>query len=368
MRDYDQYRGYDSESGRDWEDQRERSQDYGRNRWRSSDRNNDYQQRDHYNRQGQGWGSDQGMRNFGQSSGDNDRRERQESNWNRGNQSRWGQGSGSSWENDRGRYYGGSQGGWGGSSSYYRGPDEDERGMSGGYSGGSFGAQGSGSGDRYGITMGRYGTRGGYGGASYGGDYGSNTRYGGSSDWDRGYGSRDSNWGSSRQNWGTGRSSWDRNRDDERNWFEKAGDKISSWFSDDDDERNRGYRGRGPKGYKRSDDRIKEDINDRLTDDPMLDASDIEIEVKEGEVTLSGKVEHRRAKRYAEDIVESIPGVRDVENKIKVKDRESDSSMFGTSRSTKPTTSMGRSDEGNERTGRTTSGSKATTTGATSAS
>jgi len=76
--------------------------------------------------------------------------------------------------------------------------------------------------------------------------------------------------------------------------------------------------GRGPKGYKRSDDRIREEICDRMTDDPMLDASEIEVEVLEGEVTLSGSVASRNQKRRAEDIAEAIGGVKDVTNQLRV--------------------------------------------------
>ena len=61
------------------------------------------------------------------------------------------------------------------------------------------------------------------------------------------------------------------------------------------------HRGRGPKDYKRSDDRIKEDVNDRITDDYFLDASDISVEVSDQEVTLSGTVQSRWEKRRAED-------------------------------------------------------------------
>ena len=39
------------------------------------------------------------------------------------------------------------------------------------------------------------------------------------------------------------------------------------------------HRGRGPRGYTRSDERIREDVNDRLTDDGWLDASDIDVQV-----------------------------------------------------------------------------------------
>jgi osmotically-inducible protein OsmY len=77
-------------------------------------------------------------------------------------------------------------------------------------------------------------------------------------------------------------------------------------------------RGKGPKGYRRSDERIQEELNDTLTDDDMLDASDIEVTVKNGEVTLSGTVNSREAKHRAEDIAEGISGIVNVENRIRV--------------------------------------------------
>ncbi len=61
------------------------------------------------------------------------------------------------------------------------------------------------------------------------------------------------------------------------------------------------HQGRGPKGYRRSDDRIREDINDRLTDDPFIDASEIDVKVASAEVTLSGTVDSRLQRRRAED-------------------------------------------------------------------
>jgi hypothetical protein len=78
------------------------------------------------------------------------------------------------------------------------------------------------------------------------------------------------------------------------------------------------YRGRGPRGYQRSDARMFEDICDRLTVDPRVDASDIEVDVKGAEVTLRGSVRSRDEKRYAEDVVEHVMGVRDVNNHLKV--------------------------------------------------
>jgi len=77
------------------------------------------------------------------------------------------------------------------------------------------------------------------------------------------------------------------------------------------------HRGKGPKGYKRSDHRILEDVCDRLSDDDELDASQITVTVKDGEVTLEGTVTDRSAKSRAEDLAESVGGVRDVDNKLR---------------------------------------------------
>jgi hypothetical protein len=86
------------------------------------------------------------------------------------------------------------------------------------------------------------------------------------------------------------------------------------------DERLRGqHRGRGPKGYRRSDERIREDVCERLTDDPLVDASDIEITVARSEVTLSGFVDNRNARRRAEEIVEGISGVVHIQNDLRVR-------------------------------------------------
>ncbi len=127
--------------------------------------------------------------------------------------------------------------------------------------------------------------------------------------------------------------------DDDRGFFSRAGDEIATWFGSDEAERRRerdarqgdeGARhhiGRGPRNYKRSDSRIEEDINDRLTRDPYVDASDIEVSVKDGEVTLTGHVDHRSDKRRAEDLADDISGVRHVQNNLRVRGREG----FGTS-------------------------------------
>ncbi|MBT1695876.1 BON domain-containing protein [Fulvivirgaceae bacterium PWU4] len=81
------------------------------------------------------------------------------------------------------------------------------------------------------------------------------------------------------------------------------------------------HRGKGPRNYKRSDDRIREDVMDRLTDDAFVDASDIEVTVQGSEVTLAGTVIDRAEKRRVEDVIESISGVTNVENRLKIRSR-----------------------------------------------
>lgn len=79
-----------------------------------------------------------------------------------------------------------------------------------------------------------------------------------------------------------------------------------------------GYAGRGPKGYTRTDERIREDVCDRLSWNDEVDATDITVRVEAGEVTLEGSVETRHMKRLAEDIAEEVPGVHDVHNRVRV--------------------------------------------------
>jgi osmotically-inducible protein OsmY len=77
--------------------------------------------------------------------------------------------------------------------------------------------------------------------------------------------------------------------------------------------------GKGPKGYVRSDERIREDICDRLSDDDEIDARDITVTVKNAEVILEGTVNDRRSKHRAEDVAESVSGVKDVSNHLRAR-------------------------------------------------
>lgn len=119
-----------------------------------------------------------------------------------------------------------------------------------------------------------------------------------------------------------------------RGFFQRAGDEVASWFGDDDAARRRerdrqesggengrrenDHRGRGPSDYTRSDDRIREDVNERLTGDWQVDASHIRVTVSGSEVTLDGHVGSRQEKRRAEDIADDVSGVKHVQNNLRV--------------------------------------------------
>jgi hypothetical protein len=127
------------------------------------------------------------------------------------------------------------------------------------------------------------------------------------------------------------------------------------------------HRGKGPKGYKRNDERIKEDVSEALQNDYDVDASNIEVEVNDGEVTLRGEVQSRQEKRAAEDCAEDVAGVKDVTNQLRVRassgrgmgddsERESErSSNVPYNRSTAGSTTSGTSSTSSSRSGTSTS-------------
>lgn len=76
--------------------------------------------------------------------------------------------------------------------------------------------------------------------------------------------------------------------------------------------------GQGPKGWQRSDDRIHDDVCSHLTIDGHVDATEIEVIVHHGEVTLDGTVHDRGQRDRAIHIAESVRGVVDVIGRIRV--------------------------------------------------
>lgn len=91
-------------------------------------------------------------------------------------------------------------------------------------------------------------------------------------------------------------------------------------------ERPSGHRGRGPRNILRSDERIADDLIERLTRDEEIDASEILVAVDAGAVTLTGEVPERRMKHLAENLAVSVQGVRDVHNRLLV---DKGSASFG---------------------------------------
>ncbi len=101
-----------------------------------------------------------------------------------------------------------------------------------------------------------------------------------------------------------------RNLEDERYWRERSW-RRSGWTA-----RSRGVH-KAPKGYTRSDERIREDICERLMHSPF-DASEVEVTVQSGEVTLKGTVRARVEKWGIEEVASSALGVVDVNNQIRI--------------------------------------------------
>lgn len=82
------------------------------------------------------------------------------------------------------------------------------------------------------------------------------------------------------------------------------------------------FAGHGPKDYRRNDERVREDVCDRLTADAHVDAGGLIVLVRDGEVTLEGTVPDRHMKRRAETLADDVAGVRQVHNRLTVPHRE----------------------------------------------
>jgi len=107
--------------------------------------------------------------------------------------------------------------------------------------------------------------------------------------------------------------------------------------------------GHGPRGYHRSDTRILEDISDRLMQHGRINASDITVQVANGEVTLAGSVNSRHVKRMVEDVAESVPGVTDVHNQLKVQAQGQQQGMLSDQTRTQQGQSSLQGQEGTQR-------------------
>lgn len=237
--------------------------------------------------------------------------------------------------------------GFGGRDDRQEYPQHSQRGRSGP---GSWGSQGSGYGGTQGSAWaspgtGQQGEGSDWGGSGYDrsnwgqSDFGRNEHggvpnyYRGSGRFDESFGDRGysergrEGWGQSQsgQNYGQGsggdygramggqaRANWPQRHD----YSSTYGNSPSSNYGSGGG--LSGAKRQGPKGYTRSDDRLKDDVCDRLMQHHELDISAISIEVQDGKVTLEGSVPDRWMKHHIEDVVDGCNCVKDVENRIRI--------------------------------------------------
>jgi hypothetical protein len=95
-------------------------------------------------------------------------------------------------------------------------------------------------------------------------------------------------------------------------------DEGETWVNEKEYKEQTSFVGFGPHGYKRSDDRIYEDVCETLMRHKEIDATNIGVKVEEGVVYLTGKVNTRKMKKISELITEDLPGVKDVSNELTV--------------------------------------------------
>lgn len=93
--------------------------------------------------------------------------------------------------------------------------------------------------------------------------------------------------------------------------------RRENWPEDTD------HTGKGPRGWRRSDKRIREDVCEALRDSYRVDATDIDVLVKDGCVFLRGTVNSRQAKREAEYAIENVRSINDVRNELRIRNLES---------------------------------------------
>jgi len=156
-------------------------------------------------------------------------------------------------------------------------------------------------------------------GWGYSGGYGAGAGYmGGRPEWSGSGGYEPSGYGFSPPGW-SGPERGGRHEYDAERWNRSArGGALTG-----------PHAGRGPRGYQRSDERIREDVCECMCRSGDLDASDIEVRVSNAEVTLLGTVRDRQDKRLAEDLADQVSGVREIHNQLRVNQGATGQGMTG---------------------------------------
>jgi len=251
--------------------------------------------------------------------------------WGQGyNQGNWGQGyNQGSWGQNypQGNWGQGNQGNWGGTWSSNRQPWTNQQGWSGNQNWGPWTAPGfsgywvpwsNNSNPNQGYNQGNWGQ----------GNYGR-----GNTPWNYGFNNQGSGYGTA---YGYGpQTGYGPNFN---------GGYGQGWGNNPFDENEGEYSGVGPQNYRRSDQRIEEDVCDELTADSYVDAHDVNVTVNSGVVTLSGTVPTRDMRRRAEEDADSVNGVNDVRNDLRIGQHTHDDTgmMTNTNNTTTPTTARTR--------------------------
>ena len=77
--------------------------------------------------------------------------------------------------------------------------------------------------------------------------------------------------------------------------------------------------GKGPKGYRRSDERIREEACERISRQGWVDASDVDVQVENAVVLLTGTVATRDDKRGLELMLDRVHGVEEVRTELRLR-------------------------------------------------
>ncbi len=96
---------------------------------------------------------------------------------------------------------------------------------------------------------------------------------------------------------------------------------FARWQDDDsgwEPERDRPRPFPDPEAGRRSDERVLRDILESLAENDAIRSGEIDIVVRDGEVTLTGTVADRATRKQAEVCVASVAGVRDVTNQLRI--------------------------------------------------
>jgi len=161
-------------------------------------------------------------------------------------------------------------------------------------------------------------------GQTRGGQHNIGSGFGG---YNQGFSGTQGQWAGGQGDWGGGQPNW--GPGSQGNFG--PGSRYAGYGQDFGPPSSYGRERQGVKGYTRSDERIRDDVCERLYNEGQIEVRDVSVEVREGKVLLEGTVPDRRMKHQIEDIVDQCIGVREVENHIRVSRGQGETESAGSS-------------------------------------